>query len=112
MLRTRLPIGLAMVAAFLLVMWIDEHFAPWYPLWFVAVVVVIGHSALEVVGLLNETSARPSGNTVFGGVMAMVVANWAPHVLAHLSEASYAVRDTMYHAAAPIDVLAWPLWTF
>ena len=42
--------------------------------------VVLGASALELVGLLDATSARPSGNTVFGGVMALVVANWAPHV--------------------------------
>jgi phosphatidate cytidylyltransferase len=112
MLRTRLPIGLAMVAAILAILWIDERFAPWYPLWFVTSLIVMGHSSLEVVGLLNETSARPSGNTVFGGVMAMVLANWAPHVASHLIRAPELGADPLYDASAPIHSLSWPLWTF
>ena len=37
-------------------------------------------AARELVGLLEATSARPSGNSVIGGVLALLVANWVPHV--------------------------------
>src|SRR5262249_51906139 len=63
---------------------LDEWLAPWFPLWLLVALVTTGSAALELVGLLNETSARPSGNTVFGGVIALVLANWAPHVLPNL----------------------------
>jgi len=112
MLSTRLAIGLSMVAAFLAVLSLDERFAPWYPLWFITALVAMGYSALETVGLLNETSARPSGNTVFGGVMAMVIANWAPHVMAYLSQTPRSEYETSFDASTPIHVFAWPLWTF
>src|SRR5918997_4959901 len=80
MLGTRLVIGLSMVAGILLVLGLDERWAPWFPIWFVLSLIAMGAAAMELVGLLEATSARPSGNTVFGGVMALVVANWAPHV--------------------------------
>lgn len=112
MLSTRLAIGLTMVAVFLAVLALDEPLAPWYPLWLLTSAVVIGHASLEVVGLLNETSARPSGNTVFGGVMAMVLANWAPHIVAYWNQPVPIGSEGVYDAAGPIHVLAWPLWTF
>jgi phosphatidate cytidylyltransferase len=112
MLGTRLIIGLSMVAGFLAVLWLDQWFAPWYPLWFITAAVVIGHSALETVGLLNETSASPNGNTVFGGVMAITAANWAPHITAYYLRAQPQGAEGIYDAAAPINALAWPLCTF
>ncbi|HEV3122444.1 MAG TPA: phosphatidate cytidylyltransferase [Isosphaeraceae bacterium] len=112
MLGTRLIIGLSMVAGFLAVLWLDQWFAPWYPLWFLTTTVVIGHAALETVGLLNETSARPSGNTVFGGVMVITVANWAPHVTAYLLHGRPEGAEAAYDAVAPVNALAWPLLAF
>jgi phosphatidate cytidylyltransferase len=131
MLAMRLAIGIPLVATFVAILLIDEWFAPWYPFWLVTSLLVLGASALEIVGLLRATSARPSGNTVFGGVLALVLANWAPHVTEHLSryeaarETGQAVREVgespsrddaphgrAYDPAAPIEVLAWPLWAF
>jgi phosphatidate cytidylyltransferase len=112
MLSTRLALGLVMVAAFVTVLGLDEWLAPWFPLWLVTALVVLGYSALEIVGLLNETSARPSGNTVFGGVLAMVLANWAPHIAHHLANATHRGGERLYDVTMPIEALAWPLWAF
>jgi phosphatidate cytidylyltransferase len=112
MLATRLTSGFSMVGVLLAVLALDQWFSPWYPLWFITSVIVLGYSALETVGLLNETSAQPSGNTVFGGVMAIIVANWAPHISAHLMPVPLSGAEASYEASSPINVLAWPLWTF
>src|SRR5262249_27319788 len=79
----------------------------------------LGASALEIVGLLNQTSARPSGNTVFGGVLALVIANWAPHVAAAWARVPHVggfdgngAVPAPFDPSAPIHVLAWPLWAF
>ncbi|HEV3165949.1 MAG TPA: phosphatidate cytidylyltransferase [Isosphaeraceae bacterium] len=112
MLTTRLTIGLSMVGGFLAILALDEWYEPWYPLWFATSMVVMGHSALEVVGMLQGTSARPSGNTVFGGVLAIVIANWTPHVLTYLTQSPQMAAEPAYDASLPVHVLAWPLWTF
>jgi phosphatidate cytidylyltransferase len=113
MLRTRLAIGLPMAAGFVLVLCLDEFLAPWFPFWFVTAAVVLGHAALEIVGLLNETSARPAGSTVIGGTMALLMANWAPHLVDHLARGpAGAGAAGLYDPAAANHVLAWPLWTF
>ncbi len=112
MLGTRLVIGFAMVGAILLVLWLDERLAPWFPLWFVLAVAALGASALEFVGLLNATSMRSSGNMVFGGVMALLVGNWAPHV-SHALQASPRLAERLpYDPLAPVSVLGWPLLAF
>src|SRR4051794_15375440 len=108
MLGTRLVIGLSMVAGILLVLCLDEWLAPWYPIWFVLAVTVMGASAMELVGLLSATSARPSGNTVFGGAMALVVANWAPHVTDALLAPPRLADALPYDPSAPVGALAWP----
>ena len=112
MLGTRLVIGLSMVAGILLVLCLDEWLAPWFPIWFVLAVIAMGASAMELVGLLHATSARPSGNTVFGGVMALVVANWAPHVTDAMLAVPRLADALPYDPAAPVGALAWPLCTF
>ena len=112
MLGTRLVIGLSMVAGILLVLYLDEWLAPWFPIWFVLSVIAMGASAMELVGLLRATSARPSGNTVFGGVMALVVANWAPHVTAAMLPIPRLADALPYDPSAPVGALAWPLCTF
>ncbi|HWE36260.1 MAG TPA: phosphatidate cytidylyltransferase [Isosphaeraceae bacterium] len=124
MLRTRLAFGVLMIGAFVTVLGLDEGLglAPWYPHWFVTGLIVLGMAALEIVGLLNQTSARPSGNTVFGGVLALVIANWAPHVTAQLTRQTFphlamlglpgSVSGMGFDPAGPISVLSWPLWAF
>ena len=55
MLGTRLVIGLSMVAGILLVLGLDERWAPWFPIWFVLSLIAMGASAMELVGLLDAT---------------------------------------------------------
>jgi phosphatidate cytidylyltransferase len=112
MLGTRLVIGLSMVAGILLVLGLDERWAPWFPIWFVLSLIAMGASAMELVGLLQATSARPSGNTVFGGVMALVIANWAPHVTDAMLTVPRLAEALSYDPSAPVGALAWPLCTF
>lgn len=112
MLGTRLLIGFTMVGLILAVLCLDEFLAPWFPLWFLTSAGVVGAAALELVGLLNETSARPSGNTVFGGAMVMVIANWVPHLIGPLVRSPELVGRLPYDPLAPVSVLAWPLLTF
>ena len=73
---------------------------------------VLGLCALELVGLLEETGARPSGNAVFGGTIALVLANWAPHVATQVGAGLGRPMPPTYDPSAPILVMAWPLWTF
>lgn len=108
MLSSRLVTGTILVAAFVLVLLLDQRlFAPWFPFWFLTAIVGMHYAAREVVALLGETSAKPARNAVLGGVLAMVVANWAPHVVAHLTRSS-PVDDPLW----AIHVFAWPLWAF
>jgi phosphatidate cytidylyltransferase len=112
MLATRLATGLTLVAVLLAVLILDERLAPWYPLWFLASLVVMVLCAMEMIALLGATGARPSGNTVIGGTVALVLANWAPHVAGQLAIDPERPLPASYNPSATIDVMAWPLWTF
>jgi phosphatidate cytidylyltransferase len=95
-----------------LVLSLDERLAPWYPLWFFLAIVVLGKGAMELVGLLSATSARSSGNTVFGGVMALVIANWAPHLAGSLLVPSRPGERFPFDPLTPVSALGWPLLAF
>jgi phosphatidate cytidylyltransferase len=112
MLRTRLAIGFSMVGLLLAILLLDELMAPWFPLWLVLALVALGSAALELVELMSGTSARPSGNTVFGGVMALVLANWAPHVAGMLMGTVHRSEQVPFDPLAPIGMLGWPLMAF
>ncbi|MDR3638320.1 MAG: phosphatidate cytidylyltransferase [Isosphaeraceae bacterium] len=112
MLGTRLVIGLSMVAGLLAILCLDELTAPWFPFWFLLAIYALGSASLELVNLLKETSARPSGNTVFGGVMAIVCANWAPHLIGPMIEDQRLLERLPYDPLLPVSALAWPLLTF
>jgi phosphatidate cytidylyltransferase len=102
-----------MVGFMLLVLCADELLAPWFPFWFALAVVVMGTSALELVGLLDATSVRPSGNTVLGGVLALVVSNWVPHLIDRFGlAAGWTVRSEAFDPMSPVAALGWPLMTF
>ena len=111
MLGTRVLSGLSLIAVVLGVLLLDEWLAPWFPFWFVFSLLTLGAAAFELVGLLGATDARPSMNSVLGGVAALVVANWIPHLTDSLLAASQSV-PIAYEPAAPINVLSWPLLTF
>jgi phosphatidate cytidylyltransferase len=112
MLATRLATGLTLVVALLAVLILDERLAPWYPLWLLASLVVTVLCSTELVNLLGATGARPSGNTVVGGTIALVLANWAPHVAGQLAIDPSQPLPASYNPLATIEVMAWPLWTF
>jgi phosphatidate cytidylyltransferase len=112
MLSHRLATGFSLVAVFVAVLGLDEALTPWFPFWFITACIVMGTTALEMVDLLKQTSAKPSGNTVFGGVLVMVVANWAPHVVSYLAHDQRVGSYPAFDPASPINALAWPLCVF
>lgn len=121
MLATRFATGFVMISGFVAVLVIDEWlFSPWHPAWLLFAAVVLSLTASELVDLLGRTSARPSRNIVLGGVLALTVANFVPHLLDLLVQNSLAATDprgaavlnSAYDPAGPIHWLSWPLWTF
>lgn len=112
MLGTRIVTGLLMVGFLVAILLIDELFAPWFPLWLIVSLIVSGIASLELTALLNATSARPSGNTVFGGIIALVLANWAPHVMGQLHQLPHLAGRLSYDPLTPVHALAWPLLTY
>jgi phosphatidate cytidylyltransferase len=118
MLSTRLVFGMLMVVGLLVALWVDEFFAPWFPFWFILSAAAMICAARELTQLLDATSASPSGNSVVGGVLAIVVANWVPHLVErvpHLVENNSHVDGELallYDPGRPLDVLAWPFLTF
>ena len=111
MIGTRVVSGLSLLAVLLGVLLIDEWFAPWFPLWFVLSLLAMGAAAFELVRLLGATDTRPSMNSVLGGVAALLVANWIPHLTSSLLAATHSVPLT-YEPAEPTNVLSWPLLAF
>lgn len=106
MLLTRLLIGIPMAAGFVAILLIDTlYLAPWFPLWLVAMLVAMGLAAREITSLFQQTSARPDGVVVLGGVLVVVLSNWGPHVFR-------AVMDLDSQPGAAVEALAWPLWAF
>jgi phosphatidate cytidylyltransferase len=112
MLGTRLATGLTLVVFLVAILIFDEKLAPWFPLWFLTSLVVMVLCSLELVALLDATTARPSVNTVFGGTIALVVANWMPHIVTEMTADPGRLVPRAYDPAATIEVMAWPLWTF
>ena len=96
-----------MIAVLVGVLILDQRFAPYFPLWFLACAAVMTKCGLEVVNLLRETGVKPSANTVVGGVLALLAANWMPHLLAASSPSGLIPLHD-----APIHALAWPMWAF
>jgi phosphatidate cytidylyltransferase len=112
MLSTRLVIGFSMVGLILLVLCLDEWFAPWFPIWFLFSGAVMAVSAWEMIELMKGTSVRTSGSIVFGGVIAILVANWLPHLVTRYHPHGWPTADPTFDPAAPVAVLSWPFLTF
>lgn len=105
MLRTRLAIGIPLAVAIAAVLFLDVLLAPFFPFWVLSMLLVLVAAGREVAILLRATGAGTSVNAVIGGVAAIVLANWAPHLADHLNGAEYAPLRA-------IEVVAWPSWTF
>jgi phosphatidate cytidylyltransferase len=107
MLAYRLATSAVMIAVLVGVLVVDQRFAPYFPLWYLTCSLVMTKCAIEVVNLLRATGVKPSANTVIGGVLALVAANWMPHLIAASSPpALFPLHD------APAHALAWPMWAF
>ncbi len=111
MLGTRVLIGLSLIAVLLGVLYLDEWFAPWFPLWLLLSALAMGAAAMELAGLLAAAGCRPSMNSVLGGVLAIVAANWMPHVADSLN-AQALPGFLVVEPLDPLAVLSWPLLTF
>jgi phosphatidate cytidylyltransferase len=111
MLATRVLSGVSLIAVVIGTLLLDEWFAPWFPFWFLLCMLAMGAAGVELFDLLNRTSVRPSLNAVLGGVLALTVSNWLPHLSEYLA-ADEKTRFAVYEPSSEIAVLAWPLLSF
>jgi phosphatidate cytidylyltransferase len=111
MLGTRVLSGLCLIAVMLGVLCLDEWFAPWFPFWLLLAVVSMIAAAVELDGLLTAAGCRPSLNSVLGGVVAILAANWMPHVTDTLN-AKAQHTPLAIEPPQPLAVLSWPFLTF
>jgi phosphatidate cytidylyltransferase len=111
MLGTRVVFGLLMVAALVGALWVDERFAPWYPFWLLTCGAVMIAASRELVNLLANSTLRPSANSVFGGVLAILIANWVPHLAIQVPH-SDGLQALDYDPARPQDALSYIFLSF
>ncbi|WP_165233056.1 phosphatidate cytidylyltransferase [Aquisphaera insulae] len=111
MLGTRVLIGLSLSFAAVGVLLLDEWAAPWFPLWFLIVLSAVGAASVEMVRLLRGAGLHPSLNTVLGGVGALMVSNWMPHVTRMMGSPQES-GSSDFSASSPLIVLAWPFLSF
>ncbi len=112
MLGTRLVIGFSMVGFLVAVLVVDNGFAPYFPFWLVLSLVATGAAAVEIVNLFSGTEARASGATVVPGALAVVLSNWAPHLVNEMHRLPHTIGRYSYDPLAPVNALAWPFLTF
>jgi phosphatidate cytidylyltransferase len=79
MLRTRLWMGAILIVLVLGVLVIDQSLAPWFPFLFVLIAALALASALELLHLLKP-DIRPVRTLCLTGAVALLVANWLPHL--------------------------------
>lgn len=112
MLATRLVTGLSMVGMIIAILAFDEWFPPWFPLWFLVCLTGCTIAAAELAELLKGTTIKPSVNTIIGGIMAIIVANWVPHVTTNPSALGTLTQSATFDPFEPISALAWPFLAF
>ena len=79
MLRTRLWMGAVLVGLSVGVLALDRFFKPYYPFLFVLTALLSLVATYEFLHLLDD-ERRPPGWLAYGGVAALLVANWVPHL--------------------------------
>ncbi len=111
MLGTRLVFGVLMVVGLAVALVVDESLAPLYPAWLLLAGSALLLAAREISSLLSETPAAPSTNSVIGGVLAIVIANWAPHLAGDRGPTA-PMSGIEYDPSSPLNVFSWPFLTF
>lgn len=111
MLGARVVSGVLIVAALILTLYLDQWLAPWFPLWFLLAGAAMMAVTLELAGLMDETVSKPSLRVALGGVAAILLANWLPHVL-KTHQAADRISGIVFEPSAAISSLAWPLLSF
>jgi phosphatidate cytidylyltransferase len=99
------------IAALVFILVVDQRLAPWHPLWFGLAAAAMGAGAFEFARLLEETPSRPLIGATLGGVAAVLVANWIPHVWGVVGE-SDRLSGLVHEPSAAVGALAWPLLSF
>jgi phosphatidate cytidylyltransferase len=79
MLRTRLWMGAILIALVLAVLFVDSRFEPGYPFWFALIAGLSAAATFELLDLLRP-EVRPSRWLCSVCVLALVLANWVPHL--------------------------------
>jgi phosphatidate cytidylyltransferase len=93
MLRTRLWMGAVLVALSVAVLALDRYFEPWYPFLFALTSLLSLVATYEFLHLLDD-ERRPPGWLAYGGVAALIVVNWLPHVAPPLGDAWRLIAGT------------------
>jgi phosphatidate cytidylyltransferase len=107
----RLVTGIILIAVFIGVLWIDERFNSWYPLWLLLALAGGFAASLEMAKMLQATAASPSINAAVGGTLAVALSNWGPSLVASLNGLP-ASAQTPAVMMDPFHHLAWPAWAF
>ncbi len=79
MLRTRLWMGAVLVGLSVAVLVFDRHFEPYYPFLFLFASLLSLVATYEFLHLLDD-DRRPAPWLAYGGVAALLAANWVPHL--------------------------------
>jgi phosphatidate cytidylyltransferase len=79
MLRTRLWMGAVLVGLSVGVLALDRRFEPYYPFLFLLTAILSLVATHELLHLLND-ERRPAPWLAYGGVAAILIANWLPHL--------------------------------
>ncbi len=111
MLRTRILSAVTIVAALVVVMYVDQGLAPWFPLWFFVSALVMAAAARELVDLLSSGHVRPDPRVVGGGLLAILTAHWLPHLVA-ACPTHERFSAIMSEPSWSIGVFAWPFFSF
>lgn len=111
MLRTRVLSAVLIVAALVLVLYVDQGLWPWFPLWFAVAALAMGATSRELVALMANTPARPDPRVVAGGLLAILAANWLPHLVSSCPDHE-PISGIMSEPYGSIGVLAWPFLSF
>src|SRR5438874_596967 len=78
MLQTRLWMGAILILLTVGMLVVDQHLAPWYPFLFVFVVGLSLAACHETVNLLGRERTLHT-TSLFGGLLALALANWLAH---------------------------------
>lgn len=106
MLSARIATGLVLILILAATLYVDQRFAPIFPLWMGLCLVGGALAARELSAMLRATANPPRTAIAVAGATAVLASNWIPHVLR-----STGWIDPPPPAPTPFEALAWPAWT-